>query len=263
MNMLEEIVAQKRIDVERHKRDRPLSALRSEARDLPSPAPFASALRSSPMGLIAEVKHRSPSAGIIREPFDPAAIARSYEEAGAQAISVLVDHAYFGGGEEAFRTVRASVSVPLLYKEFVVDPWQVWHARQIGASAVLLIASVLDSEPMAALIDQCAEAGLEPLVEVHGVDEMERVATLPVACVGVNNRDLKTFRVSLDTTFAVQDRVASHQLLISESGIRSSDDVERLHAAGVGGILVGEHLLRQADLNQAVKDLMGALWARS
>jgi indole-3-glycerol phosphate synthase len=256
MNILEEIVANKRVEVEAFKKARPMSMLQSAA-ELRDRAPdFIEPLRSAPIGLIAEVKRRSPSAGAIREPFDAQALAVAYDKAGAQAISVLMDQKYFGGGEVDFRAVRAMVDLPLLYKEFVVDAWQIWHAASLGASAVLLIAAVLDDALLKDLAALCREARIEPLVEVHDENEMSRVAAMPVRCIGVNNRDLKTFKISLETTLRLKPLAPEGCTLISESGIRSAADVARLKDAGVHAVLVGEHLLRQSDLGKAVNDLM-------
>jgi len=256
MNILEEIVANKRVEVEGFKKARPIGMLQSAA-ELRARAPdFIASLRSAPIGLIAEVKRRSPSADAIREPFDAQAVAASYGKAGAQAISVLMDQKYFGGGEIDFRAVRAMVDLPLLYKEFVVDEWQIWHAASLGASAALLIAAVLDDALLKDLVSLCREARIEPLVEVHDEREMNRVAAMPVRCIGVNNRDLKTFKISIETTLRLKPLAPKECILISESGIRSAADVARLKDAGVHAVLVGEHLLRQSDLSNAVKDLM-------
>ena len=256
MNILEEIVANKRIEVEAFVKARPIHTLQAAAELRDRSPDFITSLRSAPIGLIAEVKRRSPSAGPIRDPFDPRAIAVVYSQSGAQAISVLMDQKYFGGGEADFRAVRAMVDVPLLYKEFVVDEWQIWHAASLGASAVLLIAAVLDDARLAEFAALCREARVEPLVEVHDEQEMDRVAAMPVRCIGVNNRDLKTFRISLETTLRLKPRAPKECTLISESGIRSAEDVARLKKAGVHAVLVGEHLLRQSDLSKAVTDLM-------
>jgi indole-3-glycerol phosphate synthase len=256
MNILEEIVANKRVEVQAFKRARPMSALQSAAERRDRAPDFVQALRSVPIGLIAEVKRRSPSAGAIREPFDPQAIAVAYDKAGAQAISVLMDHKFFGGGEVDFRAVRATVNLPLLYKEFVVDEWQIWHAASLGASAVLLIAAVLDDALLKDFAALCRETRVEPLVEIHDEKEMARVAALPIRCIGVNNRDLTTFKISLETTFRLKPLAPEECTLISESGIRSAADVARLKDAGVRAVLVGEHLLRQSDLSKAVTDLM-------
>ena len=256
MSILEEIVANKRLELAQRQTVLPVGKLRVRAWAAPIPASFSAGLRRVPIALIAEVKYRSPSAGVIREPFDPAAIARDYEIAGAQAISSLIDAKYFGGGDEQFHAVRAAVHLPLLYKEFVVDEWQIWHARMIGASAVLLIAAVLSDDELGWLLNLCHEAELEPLLEVHSAEEMWRAAALGVQMIGINNRDLRVFKTSLETTFHLQKLAPPGCLLVSESGIHTADDVRRLRAAGIQAVLVGEALLRQPDLQEAVHHLM-------
>ena len=257
MSILDEIVANKRVEMDASKKAVSLDALRAAAMSRPVPPDFVGALRSAPVGLIAEVKRRSPSAGVIREPFDPAAIARAYEAAGAQAISVLIDQKFFGGGEKDFLSVRAAVRLPLLYKEFVVDAWQIWHAASLGASAVLLIAAVLDRAELERFLALCREARVEALVEVHDEADLEKLGGLPVRCVGINNRDLRTFKVSLDTTERLARRAPAGCTLVSESGIHSSADVAHLKTAGAHAVLVGERLLRQQDVGRAVRELMG------
>lgn len=256
MSILEEIVAHKRVELAQRQAVLPVARLRVMAWAAPIPASFTVALRAAPITLIAEVKRRSPSAGILRDPFEPAAIARDYAAAGAHAISSLMDEKYFGGGEAQFRAVRAAVSLPLLYKEFVVDEWQIWHARVLGASAVLLIAAVLGDGDLRLLLDLCHAGGMEPLVEVHTADEMDRVAKCGVRLIGINNRDLRTFKTTLQTTLDLKPLAPKGCLLVSESGIYSAADVRRLRAAGIQAVLVGEALLRQPDLQQAVQGLM-------
>lgn len=260
MSVLDEIISHKRIEVERIKRDRSLGDVRAAALGRSAPPDFIGSLRSAPMGLVAEVKKQSPSAGIIRSPFDPREIARAYASAGAQAVSVLLDEKYFGGGEDDFQEVRSEVEVPLLYKEFVIDPWQVWHAASLGASAVLLIAAVLDRDELMGLLKTCAEARVEPLVEVHEEVDMDRARKAGARLVGINNRDLRSFMVSLETTLKLKDLAPKGCTLISESGIHSAEQVARLKEAGIHAVLVGEHLLRQKDLVAAVRDLMKSVW---
>ncbi len=260
MNILTEIVAHKREEVRERRKRAPLETLREAALQREAPPPFEASLRGVPMGLIAEVKHKSPSAGVIRDPFDPAAIARMYERAGAQAVSVLMDEKYFGGGEEHFRVVRGAVALPLLYKEFVVDPWQVWHAASLGASAALLIAAVLSRAELEDLLDVCRAARVEALVETHDREDMVKIAGLPVRCVGINNRDLRTFTVALETTMALREMAPPGCTIISESGIRTADDMRRLKDAGIHAVLVGEHLLRAPDPERAARELMNAVW---
>lgn len=261
MNILERILADKRREIAARKSVEPLAAIERRAADSPRPPDFVAALASKPVGLIAEVKRRSPSAGTIREPFDPESIASAYEQGGAQAISVLMDSAYFGGGESDFMAVRSAVNLPLLYKEFVVDDWQVYHARAIGASAVLLIAAALAEPELKRLHDLAIGVGLTPLVEVHDRAEMDIAAGIGARCIGINNRDLRTFRTTLETTELLAPRAPRDCLLVSESGIHASADVARVRAAGARAVLVGESLLRQADLVLAVRALMEPAWA--
>lgn len=256
MSILDEILADKRMEIEQRKVLQPTAKMRVMAWASPFAPDFVAALRAAPMGLIAEVKRRSPSAGEIRTPFDPVAIARAYETAGAQAISCLMDKKYFGGGDAQFQAIRAAVKLPMLYKEFVVDEWQIWHARVLGASAVLLIASALDDADLRHLLDLCRQAGLAALLEVHDTAEMQRAVASGAQLIGINNRDLKTFKTTLETTFHLKQFAPSGTLLISESGIQTAADIRRLHAAGIGAVLVGESLLRQLDLQEAVRRLM-------
>jgi indole-3-glycerol phosphate synthase len=262
-NILEEILDAKRAEIKARKKAEPLSTFRGKGWAQEQKPPFAAALRAASMGLIAEVKRRSPSAGAIREPFDPVELSSGYEHAGAQAISVLMDHTYFGGGEDDFNTVRENVEIPLLYKEFVVDAWQIWRASFLGASVVLLIAAAQDQKTLAKLLHTCRDAGVEALVEVHSEEEMRGVAELAPPCVGINNRDLTTFNVSLETSFRIAELAPLETTLISESGIRSAEDVQHLRDAGMHGVLVGEHLLRQNDVGQAIANLMESVWVSS
>jgi indole-3-glycerol phosphate synthase len=254
VNLLERICADKRVEIARRRRETPLERLRELA--VPPPPPFAAALRAAPLGLIAEVKRRSPSVGVIREPFVPAEIAAAYAHGGAHALSVLVDEPYFGGGETPFREVRAAVSLPLLYKEFVVDAWQIWHARALGASALLLIAAVLDDPQLHTLLAECRAAGLEALVEVHDEGEMTRAAAARADLIGINNRDLKTFVTTLETTARLAPLAPPACTLVSESGIRDAVDARRARSCGAHAVLVGEHLLKRPELAAAVQALL-------
>ena len=217
---------------------------------------FIAALRAAPIGLIAEVKRQSPSAGPIREPFDPVAIARAYEASGAQAISCLMDATYFGGGEAQWHAVRATTKLPMLYKEFVIDPRQIFHADALGASAVLLIAAALSDAELKKMIRLTEASGMTALVEVHTEEEMKRAVGVGAECIGINNRNLKTFETKLETTLQLRKLAPKDCTLISESGIRTADDVKILRDAGIAAILVGESLLRQPDLEAAVNSLM-------
>lgn len=261
MNLLKRIVEDKRREIERRRADWPLRELQETAMQSPSPPDFIASLRTKPIGLIAEVKRRSPSAGLIRRKFDPAEIAKAYADGGAQAISVLVDAPYFGGGDDDVRAVRGSVDLPILYKEFVIDPWQIWHARALGASAVLLIVAALEEPLLKELHAVAVQAGLTPLVEVHTPKEFEAALSLGARCIGVNNRNLKTFETTLETSLRLARLAPPGVLLVSESGIGSRRDVLRLREAGFHAVLVGESLLRKRDLVKAVGALMREAWS--
>lgn len=257
MNILEQICADKRVEIEERKRFQPLEELQARVPAVESRPDFVAALRSVPIGLIAEVKRRSPSAGTLREPFDPSAIAKEYEAAGAQAISCLMDGKYFGGGAADFSEVRTAVALPMLYKEFVVDRWQIVHAKTMGASAVLLIVGVLTDVELVSFIQEVQSLELQPLVEVHDREEMRRAIDAGADCIGINNRNLKTFSTTLDTTYELKELAPPECTLVSESGIKTPEDVAALKAAGVHAILVGESLLREPSPGAAAKWLMG------
>ncbi len=254
--ILERIVRTKRQEVEAIA---PMVAeLRSRAADAPPARGFAAALRAEgEVRLLAEVKRRSPSAGEIRPGADPAEVARAYEAAGAAAVSVLTDREYFGGDLYALRAVRAAVSLPVLRKDFVVDPLQLWEARAAGADGVLLIARILDGALLGDLLALAAELGMDPLVEVHDRAETERALAAGSVLVGVNNRDLDTFTTDLGLSLELASHVPVHVTLVAESGIRTAEDVDRLGAAGVDAVLVGESLMRQPDLRAAAAALAG------
>lgn len=235
-----------------------LAGYRSAARDAGPARAFAAALRApEEVRLLAEVKRRSPSAGAIRPGADPAAIAALYEEGGAAALSVLTDERYFGGSLDALRAVRAAVSLPVIRKDFVIDPVQVWEARAAGADAVLLIARILEGTRLSELHAEAREAGLDVLVEVHDEDELGRALEAGATLVGVNNRDLRTFRTDLALTHLLAPRVPAGVTLVAESGIRDAADVVALGAAGVDAVLVGESLMRQDDVRGAAARLVG------
>lgn len=259
MNVLEQICVDKRIEIAERKQRLPISALEAKIPDVQPRPDFVSALRRAPMGLIAEVKRKSPSAGLIREPFDPVKIAQGYEAHGANAISCLMDHKYFGGGDADFTAVRNAVELPMLYKEFVVDTWQIIHARTMGASAVLLIVGALSNTELESFINNIKVLGMQPLVEVHDREEMQRAIDAGSDCIGINNRNLKTFVTTLETTFELAEMAPPNCTLVSESGIKIPEDVVRLREAGAHAILVGESLLREPDPGIAASRLMSFL----
>ena len=207
--------------------------------------------------LLAEVKRRSPSAGPIRPGADPVEVALAYRDGGAAALSVLTDEQYFGGSLEVLRAVRGAVELPLLRKDFVIDPLQVWEARAAGADAVLLIVRILDDAALAALHGLAREAGLDVLVEVHDAEETARALAAGARLVGVTNRDLATFTTDLELTLRLAPLLPAEATLVAESGIRTAEDVARLGAAGVDAVLVGESLMRQPELRAAAAALVG------
>ena len=216
-------------------------------------------LRRGPVSLIAEIKRRSPSRPLIREDFDPPAMARAYQAGGAAALSVLTDAPFFGGSLADMQAAREACDLPILRKDFIVDEVQLPQARAYGADAVLLIASALDDAELAFLMKACARWDLEFLLEVHGIPELERALALGAPLIGVNNRDLSTFKVDLEATRQVAERIrelAQPPVLVSESGIVTAEDRRRLEGWGVQAMLVGESLLKQPDLSEAVKALL-------
>lgn len=213
--------------------------------------------RTGEVRLLAEVKRRSPSAGEIRPDADVRRVALDYAEAGAAALSVLTDHRFFGGSLRDLEEVRAAVDVPLLRKDFVIAREQVWEARAHGADAVLLIVRVLDDELLRALHAEAIGCGLEALVEVHDGGELERALRLGATLIGVNNRDLASFTTRLERSLELAASVPEHVTLVSESGIRTAEDVARLGAAGFDAVLVGESLMRERDVGAAAAALTG------
>ena len=256
MNILDQIIGNKRAEIAERKNRCPLAQLQEE---LPGAEPrpdFRDAIRSVPMGLIAEVKRRSPSAGLIRDPFDPVGIAVSYANNHASAVSCLMDQKFFGGGDADFSAIRNAIDLPMLYKEFVVDPWQIVHAKVMGASAVLLIAGALSDREMETFMAEIRSLGLLPLVEVHDREEMQRAIRSGADCIGINNRNLKTFTTTLDTTYELAAMAPAASTLISESGIKTPEDVGLLRQAGAHAVLVGESLLSAPDPGLAAAVLM-------
>jgi indole-3-glycerol phosphate synthase len=259
MNILDKIVAQKRIEVA-GLLDEGVSA-ELLARTGPR-RDFMAALkqpRRSPPALIAEVKKASPSAGVICENFDPVRIAKAYEAAGASCLSVLTDEKFFQGSLDYLKQIRAVVGIPLLRKDFVIDPRQIPQSVEAGADAILLIASILNDKDLGGLYLLARIADLAVLVEVHNEQEMDRAIKLGARLIGVNNRDLKTFKVDLATTERLANRLrnSGHKaLLVAESGIHTRADVERLRSCGADAILVGESLMRHGDIAAKVDELL-------
>jgi indole-3-glycerol phosphate synthase len=250
------IVAAKEREVEQLRPTLP--QLREDAEAAPPPRAFARALRSATeVRLLAEIKRRSPSAGAIREGADPAEVARAYAAGGAAALSVLTDAEFFGGSLEALQLARLAVELPLLRKDFTIDPVQVWEARAAGADAILLIVRILDDARLRDLRALAEGLGMDALVEIHDAAELARALAAGASLIGINNRDLSTFRTDLGLSLDLAPRVSPTSTLVAESGIRTADDVRRLGEAGVDAILVGESLMRQPDLALAAAALVG------
>ena len=263
-HILEKIVWAKEEELEQARQRVPLQELQQQVEQLPPTRGFRRALQQAPErpAVIAEIKKASPSRGVIREDFDPVALARSYAAAGASCISVLTDQQFFQGGFAVLSAVREVVPLPLLCKDFILSPYQLFQARTAGADAALLIAAILSDQDIHYLRKVAHQLGLDCLVEVHDAGEMERVLALGVDLIGINNRDLTTFTTDLSVTqrLATTCRQALHRgniLLVSESGLREHKDLERVAAAGAQAVLVGEALMGQPDVAAALRALRG------
>lgn len=264
--ILAEILETKAAEVASARAERPLGRVRAVAAAAPAPRRFRKAL-TGPRGMqvIAEIKKASPSKGVIRSDFDPVAIARAYEEGGAACLSVLTDERYFQGSLDFLREIRAAVSLPLLRKDFIIDEYQVYEARAAGADCILLIVAAFHGEcaqgrtpaDMKQLAAVAASLGLDVLTEVHTEAELAVALAAGATMIGVNNRDLKTFDTTLEVTLNLAPRIPKNRLLISESGISTPADLDLLAQAGAKAVLVGESLMRQPDVAQALRTLLG------
>jgi indole-3-glycerol phosphate synthase len=255
--MLERIVTARIPEVEEAKRKLPAESIRMVLDRAPQTRSIKQRLAGKP-GIIAEIKKASPSAGILRADFNPAAIAAEYQRAGAAAVSVLTEANFFGGGLEVLACLRWQTQLPLLRKDFIIDAYQVLEARHAGADAVLLIAALLDGASLAELRRYVEELGMDALVEVHSEPELERALTAGATMIGVNSRNLKTFEVSLEVCLRLASRLPGDVLGIAESGMRSAEDILRLSRAGYRGFLVGESLMRAAAPGAALAALVAA-----
>lgn len=261
-DVLQKILQRKAAEVAERSQDSPLHELKARAADMPPVRGFAASVEAKiAAGLpavIAEVKKASPSKGVIRADFDPAAIARSYEAGGAACLSVLTDVDFFQGADAYLQQARAACALPVLRKDFTVDPWQVYESRALGADCILLIVAALADAQLAELSGRALDLGLDVLVEVHNLDELERALQVPAPLLGINNRNLRTFDVTLDTTLALKEAVPRDRRLVTESGIVTVADVRRMRDAGIDAFLVGEAFMRERDPGQALQRLFFA-----
>ena len=261
-DILEKIVSVKQQEIAAALRRKPLAAVRADAESRVLTRDFVGALRAcigaGRPAVIAEVKKASPSKGVLRAEFIPADIAQSYAEHGAACLSVLTDVQFFQGSVDYLKQARASCQLPVLRKDFMVDPYQIYESRAMGADAILLIAACLDDARMAELEQIALSLDMAVLVEVHDAEDLGRALKLKTPLIGINNRNLKTFDVSLDTTLALRQQVPADRLLVTESGIHTREDVLRMGAAGVGAFLVGEAFMRAPDPGLALAELFEA-----
>jgi indole-3-glycerol phosphate synthase len=260
MSVLDDIFAHKRTEVSAASRKVSLSSLESAVKDLPNPPAFAAALKKSlaaAPSLIAEIKHRSPSKGILCPDFKPLDLARTYTENGAAAISVLTDEKYFGGSLGYLQDIAAlELGIPLLRKDFIFDPYQLLEARLAGASAVLLIVAMLEPRQLRDLLVSAQEFGMDALVETHTREEVGQALDAGARVIGVNNRDLHTFNVSLETSLLLRPMIPLDVVMVAESGIHCAEDVSRLAAAGVDAMLIGEGLVTAANVAAKMREFL-------
>jgi indole-3-glycerol phosphate synthase len=256
--ILDAIIANKKEELSETKRQVPFLDVKTKASHAEPARGFGKTL-IGPGGirLIAEVKKASPSKGVIRDEFDPVTIAQIYEESGASCLSVLTEKKFFQGSLEYLGQIRKAVQLPLLRKDFIIDEYQIHEARAAGADAILLIAACLEKQQIEDYLALAYQLGLDVLVESHTYKELDRSLRAGATLVGINNRDLTTFTVSLQTTLDLLNDIPDDRIVVSESGIRTRDDVVKLHQAGVDAVLVGESLMREKDIGSKVKELLG------
>ena len=256
--VLDRILDARRAAVEHRKKVLPETALKYGAKAATPLRNFAAALSRDGVNIIAELKPASPSRGVLRDPFDAVALARSLEAAGAAALSILTEEEFFHGSLKNLREGRKSIALPVLRKDFIFDPWQVWEARANDADSFLLIVTTLGDSQLRDLIALGRQLGMEPLVEVHTAAELDRALAADAHILGVNNRDLKTLTVRAETSFELIGRIPDHCIAVSESGLRTHEDLLRLRAASFDAFLIGEHLMLAADPAAALVNLLGA-----
>ncbi|MDI6689715.1 MAG: indole-3-glycerol phosphate synthase TrpC [Actinomycetota bacterium] len=255
--ILNEIIRDKRCEIEQRKKNIGLETLRERISSLPPTRDFKAALKKPGLSFIAEVKRASPSAGVIREDFNPAGIARVCEGNGAAAISVLTDR-HFQGSLQHLKDIRAETSIPILRKDFIIDEFQVYESRASGADAILLIANILSIEEISKLLSLARKLDLDVIVEVHNRQELKKVLKTNVEIIGINNRNLSDFKVDISVTPKLIGFIPKNKIVVSESGIHTAQDVEFLKEVGVNAILVGEALMRSDDIAVKIRELLGS-----
>jgi indole-3-glycerol phosphate synthase len=257
-NILDRIVEARRESVAHRKRVLPEVALKiAVEKKIPPPRDFASALTRNGINIIAELKKSSPSKGLLREEYAPAVLASGLEAAGASALSVLTEEDFFQGSLGDLKEASRVTKVPILRKDFIIDPWQVWEARAAGADSFLLIAAILSDATLEELLKLGRTLKMEPLVEVHESEELDRVMAAGAKIIGVNNRDLRDFKVHIETSLTLIEVIPEDCIAVSESGLRTYEDIERLRRAGFDAFLIGEHLMKEADPGSALRALRG------
>ena len=256
--MLDRIIEARRTSIAHRKKTVPDAAVRLGAKHAKPVRDFPAALTRAPLSIITELKKASPSAGLIRTDFDPVALAKGFEAAGAAALSVLTEEEYFQGDLKHMREARAAVGLPVLRKDFIVDPWQVWEARATDADSFLLIVAALNDSLLGELLALGRELGMEPLVEAHTREELTRALAAGARIIGVNNRDLKTLEVRMEISTELIQAIPDECIAVCESGLRSHADLARMRAVGFDAFLVGESLMSQPDPAAALRALVGS-----
>lgn len=255
---LEKVAALKKEEIHERKTLSSWGEMKKKIADLRPPRDLTeSIIQKAPMALIAEIKRASPSAGVIREEIDLPGLAGKFQAGGASAISVLTETHFFQGDLGHMAQVKKMVALPILQKDFIIDPFQIYEGRIAGADAVLLIAAMMARDPLRECIQLTRELGMIPLVEVHAEEDLEKVSGLPLLLIGINNRDLQTLQVNLEVTCRLIKKIPQGAMVISESGIKNRQDVKRLQEAGARGVLVGELLMRSADPAAKIRELLG------
>ena len=255
--ILDKIISVKKEEVAHLKQARPLHELKAILLDLPPVRDFRKAISVKECAIIAELKRRSPSRGILREDFDPIKIASIYERNGAAAVSVLTDKHFFGGDKKYLGDIRENVSLPLLRKDFIIDAYQIYETRSLGGDALLLIAYLLEEKQLKEYIHLAGSLGLSALVEIHSCDELDKALAAEACIIGINNRDLKTFSIDLKTSLDIAPHIPADKIVISESGIHTRRDIEVLMKAGIHVFLIGEILMLSDNIGKKLRELSG------